>query len=237
MNMTEKMRIYTYPDPVLRVCTELVKDIDEGVQKLVEKMAETFINTSGDIKQVLFTLFSADEFWDKSYQAAKIKTPFELIVSTVRITNAQVNSYRPLIQWSNQIGQPLYAYQSPTGYPDNQEFWTNGSALLNRMNFANSFAKEQIEGLGVELMALNDFHEPESDQEALKIYLELLLPTRDIEETASLLLPVLADPEFDEKLKIKTESTSTSRDDQAGEEQDLAEVVGLILGSPEFQRQ
>jgi peptide deformylase len=47
MNMTEKMKIYTYPAPVLRVSTELVKNIDEGIQKLVEKMAETMYAAPG----------------------------------------------------------------------------------------------------------------------------------------------------------------------------------------------
>jgi peptide deformylase len=60
--MTEKMKIYTYPAPVLRVSTELVKDIDEGIQKLVEKMAETMYaapgvglaaNQVGELKRVL----------------------------------------------------------------------------------------------------------------------------------------------------------------------------------------
>ena len=62
MNMTEKMKIYTYPAPVLRVSTELVKNIDEGIQKLVEKMAETMYaapgvglaaNQVGELKRVL----------------------------------------------------------------------------------------------------------------------------------------------------------------------------------------
>ena len=60
--MTEKMKIYTYPAPVLRVTTELVKNIDEGIQKLVEKMAETMYaapgvglaaNQVGELKRVL----------------------------------------------------------------------------------------------------------------------------------------------------------------------------------------
>ena len=60
--MTEKMKIYTYPAPVLRVSTELVKNIDEGIQKLVEKMAETMYaapgvglaaNQVGELKRVL----------------------------------------------------------------------------------------------------------------------------------------------------------------------------------------
>lgn len=60
--MAEKMRIYTYPAPVLRATTELVKNIDEGIQKLVERMAETMYaapgvglaaNQVGELKRVL----------------------------------------------------------------------------------------------------------------------------------------------------------------------------------------
>ncbi|MGD9076109.1 MAG: peptide deformylase, partial [Desulfobacteraceae bacterium] len=45
--MAEKIKIYTYPAPILRVTTELVKDIDEEIQKLVDKMAETMYAAPG----------------------------------------------------------------------------------------------------------------------------------------------------------------------------------------------
>ena len=110
------------------------------------------------------------------------------------------------------MGQPLYAYQAPTGYPERASHWTNGSALLNRMNFGLALASGDIEGVRTDLLALNRNHEPSSARDALATYLPLLLPARDVTETYALLLPNVTGG-------------------------DLAQVVGLILGSPEFQRQ
>jgi hypothetical protein len=79
------------------------------------------------------------------------------------------------------------------------------------MNFGLDLAQNRIEGVGVDLLALNRNHEPASARDALATYLPLLLPERDTEETYELLLPNL--------------------------QGDLGQVVGLIVGSPEFQRQ
>lgn len=217
---------------------------DDPPKSLIDKMAATFTASDGDIKRVLETLFASEEFWDKQYLAAKIKTPLEYLVSSLRATNSAINGYRALIRWCTQMGQPLYAYQSPTGYPEHNEFWTNGSALLNRMNFANELAQGHIEGVKLDLLGLNDHHEPESDQEALSIYLNKLNPGRDISETRELLLPVLADPSFNEKLEKKAQAAKqgiTPNESDAMMEarspDRLGQIVGLVLGSPEFQRQ
>ena len=40
-----------------------------------------------------------------------------------------------LLEWVNRMGQPLYAYQAPTGFPDRAEAWVSTGSLLTRMNF------------------------------------------------------------------------------------------------------
>ncbi|MEL7120238.1 MAG: DUF1800 domain-containing protein [Bacteroidota bacterium] len=217
---------------------------DHPPQSLIDKLTTKFLASGGDIKSVLETLITSEEFWDKQYQADKIKTPLEYLVSSLRTTDAEVKDYRKLIRWCTQMGQPLYAYQSPTGYPENNEFWTNGAALLNRMNFANELAQMEMEGVSLDLLNLNNKREPESDQEALSTYLKILNPGRNIRETQELLLPILADPNFDQKLKEKTKTEKheiTERETKAmtksQSSNDLGQIVGLILGSPEFQRQ
>ena len=71
LNMTEPMKIYTYPDPVLRVMSEPVENIDEDIHKLVNRMAETMYaalgiglaaNQVGETKRVLvYDLSPRDE--------------------------------------------------------------------------------------------------------------------------------------------------------------------------------
>src|SRR5262245_16177165 len=108
---------------------------DNPPATLVSRMAETFRKTDGDIRQVLRTMIDSPEFWSRSAYRAKIKTPFELVASTVRALGTDVDSTMPLVQWVGRIGEPLYQCQPPTGYSDKAEAWVNAGALLNRLNF------------------------------------------------------------------------------------------------------
>ncbi|MEM7550299.1 MAG: DUF1800 domain-containing protein [Bacteroidota bacterium] len=204
---------------------------DNPPSSLVEKMAATFLESEGDIKSVLITMMESEEFWNKEHYAQKIKTPVELVASTIRAVNGSVTNYRPLIKWCNEMGQPLYAYQAPTGYPETSEFWVNGSALLNRMNFGTGIAVGLNQAVNVDLEALNNNRMPESEKEALEVYLQLLLPERNTKETYDILLPILSDPTFNNKINME------SRNPSSASQNTLEQVVGLIIGSPEFQRQ
>jgi peptide deformylase len=45
--MSDKMKIYTYPDPILRNKAESVENIDEEMQKLINGMADTMYTAPG----------------------------------------------------------------------------------------------------------------------------------------------------------------------------------------------
>jgi uncharacterized protein (DUF1800 family) len=108
---------------------------DHPPQSLADKMAKTFIAKDGDIKQVLITMVSSPEFWGKEAVREKTKSPFELAISTVRSLNADITTPYELYKWTDKMGQKLYCYQAPTGFPDKGQYWINTGALLNRMNF------------------------------------------------------------------------------------------------------
>ena len=79
------------------------------------------------------------------------------------------------------MGQPLYAYQAPTGYPDRAEAWVNTGSLLNRMNFGLQLAAGRVKGVDLDLTALDGGREPESREAALRTYSALLMPGRDLD--------------------------------------------------------
>ena len=120
---------------------------DNPPQALVDRMADTFLRSDGDIKEVLRTLFKSPEFWAPESYRAKVKTPLEFVVSAVRVTGADVNNALPLAQALQRLGMPLYGMQPPTGYSMKADAWVNSAALLNRMNFALGL------GAGAELRA------------------------------------------------------------------------------------
>jgi uncharacterized protein (DUF1800 family) len=119
---------------------------DEPPTALLDRMAETFRKTDGDIRAVLGTLFASREFFSQGAWKAKVKTPLELVVSAVRTTGAEVRQGAPLAARIATIGQPLYRKQEPTGYSTAAEEWVNSAALVERMNFAVALSKNQVPG-------------------------------------------------------------------------------------------
>lgn len=229
---------------------------DTPPQSLIDKMAKTFLNGDGDIKQVLITMVSAPEFWSESALRGKTKSPFELAINTVRSLNAQVTQPYQLYTWINRMGEKVYYYQAPTGFPDKGQYWINTGALLSRMNFGLAFATGRIPGIKFDLLKLNKGHEPESTQAALVTYSKLIMPERPLDNTIKQLTPMLNDPQLMAKVnKASNNITPPAKDalsmagDSAGKKATvqlmpgvdetksmLAQVVGIIIGSPEYQR-
>ena len=198
---------------------------DHPPQALVDRLAQVYRASGGDTKAMIRAIASSPEFWSREAMAAKIKSPFELAASAIRALGGEVSQPRATIEWIGRIGEPLYAYQAPTGYPDRAEAWVNTGSLLSRMNFGLQLAAGRVPGVQVDLAALNGGREPESRQQALAVYAGLLLPGRDFAPTVELLRPMVESPDL------------ARRVDQAqAPPTPLQQVVGVILGSPEFQR-
>ena len=244
---------------------------DNPPQALVDRMATTFTATNGDIRQVLITMVSSKEFWSKQALREKTKSPFELAISAVRSLDAEINAPYMLYTWISKMGQKMYYYQAPTGFPDKGQYWINTGALLYRMNFGLALASQKIPGVTINLAELNKNREPESAEAALKIYSSIIIPERDLDETIKRLTPMLNDPNLLSKVETAAakaapaESNSMMNEDavlneerqvagkiinkpnQSGKNKSgmqslnannsmLAQVVGVIIGSPEFQR-
>jgi uncharacterized protein (DUF1800 family) len=175
---------------------------DDPPQKLIDKMAKTFRDKNGDIREVMKTMLTSDEFFSQAAYRAKVKTPFEMIVSAVRATGAQVDFAFPLANQIAQLGEPLYRKLEPTGYSDANSEWVNSAALLARMNFALSLAQNKVPGSKLDAALFNG-------------------APADI---ARQVLFTDAKPETLAAIEKQTQSSTS------------APVVGLMLGSPDFQR-
>ena len=267
-----------HPSTAKFICKKLAVRFvsDNPPQSLIDKMAKTFTEKDGDIKEVLITMATAPEFWNKDVIRAKTKSPFELAISAVRALNVDIKQPYQIFVWADKMGQKMYFYQAPTGFPDKGQYWINTGALLNRMNFGLAIASQRIAGTKLDLLSLNNHHEPESATVALLTYGKLIMPERNLDETVKRLTPMLNDPELVKKINDaadKNTAPQTSminngvvmndpdsyRDDDgvgnkggkglkglkkgnntlqtvAGNNSMLSQVVGIIIGSPEFQR-
>jgi uncharacterized protein (DUF1800 family) len=122
---------------------------DSPPASLVDRMAQTFRNTDGDLRAVMRTMLDSKEFWSEGAYESKVKSPLEFVASAVRAVNADVNTAIPLANQVAQMGEPLYRKQEPTGYPNSSVQWMNSAALLARLNFAVSLADNKIDGVKI----------------------------------------------------------------------------------------
>ena len=119
---------------------------DDPPPALVDRMAQSFLSSGGDIKTVLRTMFASAEFWAPAAEKSKVKTPLEFVVSAVRASGAQVNNAQGLVQALDKLGMPLYGMQTPNGYSWLSEPWVSTGALVSRMNFALVMAGDRLPG-------------------------------------------------------------------------------------------
>jgi uncharacterized protein (DUF1800 family) len=123
---------------------------DEPPQSLVNRAAKRFIDTKGDIREVVRMIVESPEFFAPETQRAKVKTPLEFVVSALRASSAEVRSGMGLIRALQQLGMPLYLAQPPTGYAESADAWMNAGGLVNRMNFAVALADNHVPGVRVD---------------------------------------------------------------------------------------
>jgi uncharacterized protein (DUF1800 family) len=122
---------------------------DDPPQALVERMAQTFTKTDGDLRAVLATMFSSTEFLSEGAWLSKIKSPLEFVASAIRAVQGDPIDTLVLTQRVGELGQPLYGKLEPTGYPNTSENWLSTGTLLGRMNFATALVSGQIPGVKI----------------------------------------------------------------------------------------
>ncbi len=124
---------------------------DDPPQSLIDRMAQTFTKTDGDLRAVMETMFSSPEFFSEGASQAKIKSPLEMVVSAVRASGADVTDTWALVQRIDNLGEPLYGKVEPTGYPNTAEGWLSTANLFGRINFAATLMSGQVAGVKPDL--------------------------------------------------------------------------------------
>jgi uncharacterized protein (DUF1800 family) len=204
-----------------KLCQRLVAD--EPPNALVDRVAAKFLATDGDLRQTVKAVIDSPEFWDPATYRSKVKSPFEYAISAVRAVNAQINDATPIARALQQIGEPLYGAQPPTGYSDKADVWINTGALMNRLNFALALAANKLPGVHDDVVSLIPAAE-----------------AADVSRSVEALALALTGGNLTEETRGTIKSRIVERKAPVADPWDntqLPTVVGLILGSPEFQRQ
>jgi uncharacterized protein (DUF1800 family) len=199
---------------------------DNPPESLVQRMAETFRHSDGDIREVLRTMYNSPEFWSPDAYRAKVKTPLEFVISAVRASGAEVDNPQALNQQLQKLGMPLYGMQPPTGYSWKADAWVNSAALLSRMNFALALAGGRLNGIKwTPDLVLSPSQVPADVTGALAGFEAALLDGDVAKQTHETILNQVNDP--------KTAARNNLPQVQGA---NLRLMAGLLLGSPDFQR-
>ncbi len=221
---------------------------DNPSEALVARIASAFSKSNGDIKTTLRAVFSDKEFFAPENYRAKVKTPFELAVSSIRAIGAETNGGPAMLAMLNKLGEVPYGYQAPTGYPDTAEDWVNTGALLERLNFAVAVASNRIPGTKVDLKSF----ESKDRSKILNSAIEQILDGDVSSATRATLLRQVDQPLPEVKAGVIADDTMDVPN-MRGQGQrggggaarllppsgnpEVFKVVSLVLGTPEFQRQ
>ncbi|MEL6470449.1 MAG: DUF1800 domain-containing protein [Cyanobacteria bacterium J06623_4] len=119
---------------------------DDPPPSLVDRLARRFTETQGNIRDVLSTLFSQDEFWDMAHYQRKFKTPHQYVLSMARaigLTNPEEDQLKPLGGAMRQLNMPLYNCRMPDGYAQVESAWLSPDSMLRRVSLAISYVNQR----------------------------------------------------------------------------------------------
>ena len=224
-----------------KLCRRFV--LDEPPPQLVERVAQVFLRTDGDIREVLRAIFTSVEFNSAAAFRSKVKSPLELAVSAVRALDGDTNGAPALQDWLRRMGQPLYLNPAPTGYGEQSSSWMNTGVFLNRLNFGLAFTRNQIAGTSYDANLLvspemaKDLDEVISRLTALVLHTELSHESRRT---------IRAGFDKMQESAVRTASAAGAKPEavpasynpklDSGGMRRVAQVLELLFGSSEFQR-
>ncbi|MDQ3815475.1 MAG: DUF1800 domain-containing protein [Armatimonadota bacterium] len=183
-----------------------------------EKMAAIYLKTNGNIKAMLRPMLLSPELL---HSPPILKRPFDFLISALRALNADTDGSIPLQQHLARMGQPLYQWPMPDGYPDKTAAWTG--SLLARWNFAFALTAGSIKGTALDLPGLMRVAHATTDAQCTAALIEIVLSRRaEADALRPLHDKLLAHCGRVPRYGNKTRSV-------------VAEAAALLLAAPEFQ--
>ena len=237
---------------------------DTPSKALVDHAAQVFLKTDGDIRETLRAIITSPEFFSQQAFHSKVKTPFEVVVSAARAMNATPDSTPRSAQMVAYLGQPIFGHQAPNGWPETGDAWMNTGAILNRINFGMAAAAGRLPGVSIVNQPALDSLATASREKQVDAVVAMVLNGMASPDTRAVLMsgehPLLNSASS--ASSMATDSATADADEMMSgvgnarpkngggkraalqgrglgnvpQLSGLTQIVGLALGSPEFQR-
>ncbi|MBL8080682.1 MAG: DUF1800 family protein [Anaerolineales bacterium] len=200
-----------HPSTAKFISTKLARRFiaDEPPQELIEKAAQTFLDTKGDIKSVLRVILLDG----LALAQPKYKRPANYVLSSLRMLNAETDAVA-INEHLLRMGQSYFNWPTPDGYPDRSESWQGN--LMPRWQFAFELIRNEIKDTKHNLKNLLDVSSTGILQD-------------DVDALTSLLLGAPLERIGRDRLIDSVRAAG------ATEEETLQIVAGGLIASPAFQ--
>jgi hypothetical protein len=249
-----------HPSTARFIATKLAVRLisDRPPASVIDRAAATFRKTNGDLREVVRTIVTSPEFFASSAYRAKVKSPFEVVVSAARAVGAPPDPTPRTAQLIATLGQPVFGRQTPDGWPETGDKWINTGAILNRINFGTALAAGRVPGATQQNWPLPLGLRRESREVQVDAVIAAFLGGEVSPETRQILISgtnplaesasadsadaqMMRPPPIDSARGVGMDPLL--REAGGGRAfqrlpalEGLPQIVGLALGSPEFQR-
>ncbi len=189
-------------------------------------MVKVWAKTKGDLKEVTRAILLHDDFYAREAVLSKSKTPFEFVISCLRVADADVKDAGMLLERLTDMQQPIYSCEDPTGYSDLAADWIDPGVLAVRWRLAYDLLFDRVAGVRVSQSGILD-HARQTPDTWESLLIESVFANQP---PGSLTLA-----HFRKRLAKLGATYRKMRPNELRKE--LSVLVTLLLGSPEFQRQ
>ncbi len=131
-----------HPSTARHIATKLVRHFvsDDPPEHLIEKIANVFMDTDGDLAKVSEAIVDLDEVWMNPLP--KVKSHYELVISAYRVSGKSDVGVMNLVEPLREFGQLPFSANSPAGWPDKASHWVSPEGLMRRIEWLDKFAKK-----------------------------------------------------------------------------------------------
>ena len=238
-----------HPATARFIATKLARRFvsDDPPSSIVDRAAAVFLKTDGSIRETLRSIITSPEFFSTNTYRAKMRSPFEYVAAAMRALNADTDADRPVLDAIGRMGQPLFGRITPDGYADRASQWLSSGAMVVRFNFASALASNRIKGTKIDLAKLlSDIDQAKKNSIIAKLTRLMVFGDVSAGTRTALEKALLAEPAGSQAASAQTPSANVSVGYDAKNTPPpptvnapapyVAELVTLLIGSPEFQQ-